>query len=170
MINKTLSLKLTERFGKGFSVDNLERMKKFYLVYSPLISATTLRKSDDQISATVMRKLQSTEIQDNENIQIQSHPSTIFRLSWSHYLILMRIENPAERSFYEIEATKENWSETQLRRQYHSSLYERLALSRNKEEVIKLATEGQIVVKPEDILKNPLSLEFLCIDEKTKIS
>lgn len=167
---KTLSLKLTERFGKGFSVDNLERMKKFYLVYSPLISATTLRKSDDQISARVLRKLQSTEIQDNENNQIQSHPSTDFRLSWSHYIILMRIENPAERSFYEIEATKENWSETQLKRQYHSSLYERLALSRNKKEVLKLATEGQIVVKPEDILKNPLSLEFLGIDEKSKYS
>jgi len=45
---KTLSVRLTARFGKGFSVDNLERMKKFYLVYSPLISATTLRKSDDQ--------------------------------------------------------------------------------------------------------------------------
>ena len=167
---KTLSVRLTERFGKGFSVDNLERMKKFYLVYSPLISATTLRKSDDQISAMVLRTLQSTERQDNENNQLQSYPSTVFRLSLSHYLILIHIENPAERSFYEIEATKENWSEPQLKRQYHSSLYERLALSRNKEEVLKLATEGQIVVKPEDILKNPLSLEFLGINEKSKYS
>ncbi len=82
---KTLSVRLTERFGKGFSVDNLERMKKFYLVYSPLISATTLRKSDDQISAMVLRKLQSTERQDNENNQLQSYPSTVFRLSLSHY-------------------------------------------------------------------------------------
>ena len=89
-----------------------------------------------------------------------------FTLSWSHYLILMRIQNPAERSFYEIEAKNENWSEKQLKRQYHSSLYERLALSRNKEDVMKLANEGHTVVKPEDILKNPLSLEFLGMEEK----
>jgi predicted nuclease of restriction endonuclease-like (RecB) superfamily len=91
-------------------------------------------------------------------------------LSWSHYLILMRIENPAERSFYEIELYKQNWSEKQLKRQYHSSLYERLALSRNKDEVMKLAIEGHTIVKPEDILKNPLTLEFLGMEEKDSYS
>ena len=84
-----------------------------------------------------------------------------FILSWSHYLILMRIENKEARSFYEIEATQQQWSVKQLKRQVGSSLYERLALSRGKDEVMRLAREGQTVEKPSDIIKNPVTLEFL---------
>lgn len=73
----------------------------------------------------------------------------------------MRIENPDERSFYEIEATEQQWSVKQLKRQVGSSLYERLALSRDKDEVMRLAREGQTVEKPSDIIKNPITLEFL---------
>ena len=73
----------------------------------------------------------------------------------------MRIENIEARSFYEIEATQQQWSVKQLSRQVGSSLYERLALSRDKEEVMRLAREGQTVEKPDDIIKNPLTLEFL---------
>ena len=73
----------------------------------------------------------------------------------------MRIESDEERSFYEIECQKQNWSVRQLQRQYNSSLYERLALSRDKDAVMRLAQEGQIISRPEDILKNPLTLEFL---------
>ena len=84
-----------------------------------------------------------------------------FDLSWSHYLILMRIENHDERNFYEIEAKQQNWSVRELNRQVGSCLYERLALSRNKEEVMRLAKEGHTVEKPSDIIKNPITLEFL---------
>lgn len=84
-----------------------------------------------------------------------------FTLSWSHYLILMRIANPEERSFYEIECKEQDWSVRQLSRQVNSSLYERLALSRDKKEVLRLASEGQKIEKKTDILKNPLTLEFL---------
>jgi predicted nuclease of restriction endonuclease-like (RecB) superfamily len=73
----------------------------------------------------------------------------------------MRIENIEARSFYELECAQQQWSVKQLRRQVGSSLYERLALSRKKEEVMRLAQEGQTVEKPEDIIKNPLTLEFL---------
>ena len=73
----------------------------------------------------------------------------------------MRIESDADRSFYEIECQKQNWSVRQLQRQYNSSLYERLALSRDKDAVMRLAQEGQTINKPDDILKNPLTLEFL---------
>jgi predicted nuclease of restriction endonuclease-like (RecB) superfamily len=132
---KDLSKQLTEKFGKGFSPDNLENMRKFYLAYS--------------ISETVSRK---------------------FILSWSHYLVLMKIENPQERSFYEIESAENDWSLRELKRQYNSSLYERLALSRDKDEVMKLATAGNIIVNPSDILKNPLTLEFLGLEEKAKYS
>lgn len=84
-----------------------------------------------------------------------------FTLSWSSYLVLMRIDNPDERSFYEIECAKQQWSVRQLQRQVASSLYERLALSRNKDEVMRLACEGQTIEKPSDIIKNPVTLEFL---------
>ncbi|MDR0206121.1 MAG: PDDEXK nuclease domain-containing protein [Bacteroidales bacterium] len=89
-----------------------------------------------------------------------------FTLSWSHYLVLMRIENPEARRFYEIEATQEQWSVRQLARQCASSLYERLALSRNKKEMMRLAQKGQIIEKPKDLFNNPLVLEFLGLEEK----
>ena len=92
-----------------------------------------------------------------------------FILSWSHYLVLMRIENIEARSFYELECAQQQWSVKQLSRQVGSSLYERLALSRKKEEVMRLAQEGQTVEKPEDIIKNPLTLEFLALNRKTHI-
>lgn len=73
----------------------------------------------------------------------------------------MRLENLEARSFYEIECRKQQWSVRQLSRQVGSSLYERLALSRNKKEIMRLASEGQTIEKPSDIIKNPLTLEFL---------
>ena len=68
-----------------------------------------------------------------------------FKLSWSHYLILMRMENLDERNFYEIEASENNWSLRELRRQIDSALYERLVLSRDKEKIKELAFKGQII-------------------------
>ena len=84
-----------------------------------------------------------------------------FTLQWSHYLVLMRIENIEARSFYEVECAQQQWSVEELRRQVGSSLYERLALSRSKDEVMRLALEGQTIEKPADIIKNPLTLEFI---------
>ena len=102
-----------------------------------------------------------------------SIPQTLsaeFRLSWSHYLILMRMENLDERNFYEIEAIENNWSLRELRRQIDSALYERLVLSRDKEKVKSLALKGQIVEKPEDIVKDPYILEFLGLEEQNSYS
>lgn len=138
-ILKILSSKLTDKFGNGWSVESLTLCRKFYSVYSKIVNAVY-------------------EIGDslNNNPTIPN-----FSLSWSHYLILMRIENHEERHFYEIETFNQNWSVRQLQRQVSSSLYERLALSRNKDEVLRLANEGQTIEKPTDLLKNPLTLEFL---------
>ena len=96
--------------------------------------------------------------------------SAQFKLSWSHYLILMRMENLDERNFYEIEAVENNWSLRELRRQLDSALYERLVLSRDKEKVKSLALKGQIIEKPEDIVKDPYILEFLGLDERSNYS
>ena len=163
---KNLSARLTDKFGKGFSVENLDKMRFFYNTYSNSISSTAstkLNSTNNSIEANQKKPIVDMQNYFDLTVIAKSHN---FTLSWSHYLILMRIQNTAERNFYEIEATNENWSERQLSRQYHSSLYERLALSRNKEDVMKLANEGHAVVRPEDILKNPLSLEFLGIEEK----
>jgi predicted nuclease of restriction endonuclease-like (RecB) superfamily len=93
-----------------------------------------------------------------------------FKVSWTHHLVLMRIKNADERRFYEIEAARRRWTVRQLSRQYNGSLYERLALSSDKDEVMRLADEGQTIEKSRDMLKNPLTLEFLDMEESTKYS
>lgn len=132
---KELSKRLNAKFGKGFSVDNLENMRRFYLTYSNIKSETLFRKSD---------KINQTK----------------FILSWSHYLFLIHIDNPDERKFYEIEAIKEHWSLRELKRQFDSALYERLALSTEKDKVLELSKKGQIV------LYNRLLRCFVLVDLK----
>ena len=91
-----------------------------------------------------------------------------FKLSWSHYLQLIKIANNEERNFYEIEAVHNNWSVRELERQYDSSLYERLILSRDKEGIKELSRKGQVVTKPIDSIKEPYVLDFLGFEEKNK--
>lgn len=92
------------------------------------------------------------------------------QLSWSHYIELLKIDDKLERSFYEKQSLLENWSIRELKRQKKSSLFMRLASSKNKKEVLKLAQKGQIVEKPEDIIKEPYVLEFLQIPEPYHLS
>jgi predicted nuclease of restriction endonuclease-like (RecB) superfamily len=93
-----------------------------------------------------------------------------FSLSWSHYVFLLGIKKTDERSFYEIEATSQNWTLHELRRQFQSGLYERLALSRDHDGIRQLAKQGQIVNQPKDLLKEPLVLEFLGLSEQARFS
>ena len=85
------------------------------------------------------------------------------KLSWSHYVELLKIDDPLERSFYEQQALIENWSIPELRRQKKSSLFLRLAASKDKESVLKLAQQGQVIEKPADIIREPYILDFLQI-------
>ena len=134
---KDISAKLTMQFGKGFSVENLDRMRFFYKIYGSAISSTL---------------------------------STKFNLTWSHYLVLMRMENVDERNFYEIEAAANSWSLREMKRQINTALYMRLALSRDKEGIKQLAEKGHIVEKPADMLKDPYILEFLDLKEHHRYS
>lgn len=152
-IIKNLSEAMNTQFGRGFSVDTLENARKFYLTYQDRISEAVFRKFAVEKSETVFRLFEET---------------LPFTLPWSHYLLLMRIKDENERKFYEIEATQSGWSIRTLQRQYNSSLYERLALSREKGEVLRLASEGNIVTRPQDIVKQPTVLEFLGLDEKAR--
>ena len=155
---KRISERLTEKYGAGWSVETLTKCRKLFLVYG--ISSTVETKSEsDGKSATVSRNLVHTVDKIHK-----------FVLPWSHYQILMREENPKARSFYEIEASNQQWSKRQLQRQVASSLYERLALSRNKDEVMRLANEGQTIEKPIDVIKNPLVLEFIGLKPESAYS
>jgi predicted nuclease of restriction endonuclease-like (RecB) superfamily len=169
---KELSTFLNKRVGKGFSVATLRNARQFYQTYSPSIQQTKF----SELSSGGNTEKQQTKFSvfGWDNIpsiwQTMSDESYPFTLGWSHYLILMRIKNEQERRFYEIEAKRQQWTFRQLQRQYGSSLYERLALSRDKDAVMKLAQDGQTLEKPRDILKNPLVLEFLGMEERAKYS
>lgn len=170
-ILKDLSLHLTERFGKGFSVENLDRMRFFYKTYSEQISSTLLTNSSNTISETPSEKsLNSIGQILSDVFQIPQTASAKFNLSWSHYLKLMRIKDANERKFYEIESFKNNWSLRELQRQYDSALYARLSLSKNKEEIQQLSEKGQIIEKPKDLIKDPYVLEFLGLSERPHYS
>jgi predicted nuclease of restriction endonuclease-like (RecB) superfamily len=150
-----LSEALTEEFGRGYSRETLRNTRKFYQVYQERISQTLFTEFVGQKSQTLFGKLKKEKP---------------FRLSWSHYLILMRVKSQEERDFYEIEAADSNWSVRTLQRQYGSSLYERLLLSTDKDKVKEIAEKGQIIEKPQDVIKDPLVLEFLGLQEKAEYS
>ncbi len=143
---KELSKVLTKEFGKGFSVTNLQQIRNFFLVYE---------------------KQQTLSVNSNQK---QQTPSAEFNLSWSHYLKLMRIDDENERSFYEIESFKNNWSVRELQRQFDSALFTRLALSRNKDKTKELSEKGLIFEKPKDVIKDPYILEFIGLQEHTEYS
>ncbi len=114
-----LSADLTKRFGRGFSVDNLETARLFYIAYpGHEISETASRKLPLEKSATASRKSMAIE------------PFGRFPLSWSHHVLLVRqIRTSAAREFYETEALRGGWTVRQLERQVASQFYERTALS-----------------------------------------
>ncbi len=145
-----LSKNLTNEYGKGFSSDNLKLMRRFYVVYS-----------HDQIGETVFPQLNNLPEVDT---------GRRFYLSWSHYIKLMRIENIDERHFYEIESVKNDWSLAELRRQFDSALYERIALSKDKKGVKELSEKGMIIESPSDVIKDPYVLEFLGLPELAQYS
>lgn len=150
-----LSQKLTDKFGSGWSLETLKSARKFYSVYAPqAIRSTALTKSDKETGDLNL-------VNSVDQIQIAPAEPHKFVLSWSHYLVLMRIKDDGARSFYEVECAKQNWGVRWLQRQVGSSLYERIALSSDRDKVVRMAKEGEIIEKPTDIIKNPVTLEFL---------
>ncbi|WP_298393053.1 PDDEXK nuclease domain-containing protein [Flavobacterium sp.] len=175
-ILKGLSQQLTNEFGKGFSVINLENMRKFFLIYSnssSLMRILDIVNASFQIPQSVTGNL-DIKIPQSLTGEFETQKTqtliSFFKLTWTHYTFLMRIDDEKERSFYEIESEKHNWSVRELKRQYDSALYARLALSRDKEGVLKLSEEGQIIEKPKDIIKDPYILEFLGLPELNNYS
>ena len=163
---KGLSEQLTKEFGKGFSLRNLEQIRQFYFTYSKSESLSRILQVQIPQSLNAELELEKTQSMTAEfkNIDFQTLISFL-KLTWTHYVFLMRIDDEKERSFYEIESEKHNWSVRELKRQYDTALYTRLSLSRDKEGIIKLSEKGQIIEKPIDIIKDPYILEFLGLAE-----
>lgn len=152
---ETLSDALNHAFGKGYSVSTLTNIRKFYEIYKNRISAPMVTDFAEPNSQPLVTKFGN---------------DVPFRLSWTHYLILMRIQNEDERDFYERLAIQENWSKRELSRQYGSSLYERMLIGKDKQQILRLSKKGRLAEKPADLVKDPYILEFLGIPEQTDFS
>lgn len=161
-----LSEQLTARFGRGFSGTNLKYFRLFYLAFEdrePKIRHTGSDESDPRRirhKACDVFELVASSVEPGDPLMGFSG-----RLSWSHYRALSKVEHPAERRFYEIEADREGWSVPHLERQIHTHLFARLLKSRNKAGVMDLATRGQVLERPVDVLKQPYVLDFLDLPE-----
>ncbi|GAA4124386.1 PDDEXK nuclease domain-containing protein [Flavobacterium chungbukense] len=163
---KGLSQQLTKEFGKGFSVRNLEQIRQFYIIFSKSESLNRILQIQKAQTVSAEFKSQKTQSVTAEfNKPDYQTLSSFFKLTFSHYIFLMRIEDEKERRFYKIESEKNNWSVRELKCQYDTALYTRLALSRDKDGILKLSEHGQIIEKPKDIIKDPYILEFLGLPE-----
>ena len=175
---KNLSEQLTASIGRGFSKRSLEQYRKFYLGHKE-IAQTASAQSLQLETPSGISDLNSETVSLNLG-KIPKFPlsldklwqalSSKFSLSWSHYVVLMTIKSTDARKFYEIESRENMWGVRELKRQFNSGLYERLALSRNKEKVKELSAKGQLVSSPSDVLKSPCILEFLDLKEESDYS
>ena len=189
---RDLALRLTTEYGSGYNLANLKFFRKFYLEYSQLFASSkgyALRSQSVPIKDATGNEfghtaggqsssfllsigtLQETIRQKGYALRSQSwqpgqlHPN----LSWTHYRTLSRVEKEEARAFYEIESIQNNWSARELERQINSLLYERLALSKDKKGLMRLAKKGQEIQRPVDVFKDPMVMEFLCIPASPKL-
>ena len=160
-----LSAKLTARFGRGWSVETLTLIRKFFIIYSDAaeISQTVFTKSGKEIVNGVY-EIENPISPTNVVERIPKSPTALrkFTLSWSHYLLLMRIKDPVERAFFEREAATGGWSFRDLDRQISSSMFERLEAAKGKKKVRTLMNRpAPMPETAEEPMKDPYVLEFL---------
>ena len=165
-----LSIKLTERYGKGFSLQNLKRFRQFYKVFAnrnPISSSlgSQLQQNSKRSPAGSQFKLEKKLIALGKKSPKTFHPN----LSWSHYRALMRVEKSEARDFYETEAVECNWSKRQLERQIHSLFYKRLLMSKDKQGMLEEVRTEKDILRPVDVLKDPYILEFLNLPDVPKL-
>jgi predicted nuclease of restriction endonuclease-like (RecB) superfamily len=141
----SLSARLNQKYKKGFSISTLRDARQFYLTYT-----------DHAIQHAVR----------GESVKDKSFSSN---LGWIHYRALMRVGHKSARQFYEVEAQSNNWSGRELERQIGSLLFERIARSKDQEELLQLALEGQEISTPEYAIKDPMILEFLGLPEPPRL-
>jgi predicted nuclease of restriction endonuclease-like (RecB) superfamily len=166
-----LSTRLSAEFGRGFSARNLRFIRQFFLTYpdrvvpfrcSPGSELPAAQASGDDEIRNAARTESTPAATTDEKRGFSPH------LSWTHYRILMRVTDPAARSFYEVECDQARWSVRELERQVASLLFERLARSRDKDGVLALAREGHEVFEAADLVKDPYVLEFTGLPESSR--
>lgn len=172
---KQIAGQLKKKGVSGCALSNLKNIRMFYDRFSyksDFIPFLTNPNGESKKSQTLSGEFGNTflKLQNTSFRTLMSELSSRFMLSWSHYLLLSQLDNPEERKFYEIEASRENWSFRELKRQIGVSLYERLVLSRDKDEIKRLSQEGLIVEKPVDIVRDPYILEFLELERPATYS
>ena len=161
-IVETLAARMTSDFGTGYSAQNLFYMKQFHVAYPSLLAAKGILHA-------ARGESQMALISDVASRRSWKPGLLTPSLSWTHYRTLLRVDDGQARSFYEIEAIKTSWSARELERQINSLLYERLALSKDKKGLLKLAKKGHEVQTPADVFKDPVVLEFLGLPESPRL-
>lgn len=177
---RELAARLKAHFGSGYGVDNLELFRRFYLEYPQLLpkvnSDAVRRKSDPSEKSETVRRNLAASMDSNvayiaNAVRAESwQPGQLNpNLSWTHYRTLLRVSRLEARAFYEIEAAQNNWSAREMERQIGSLLFDRLAKSRDKKGLMRLAVHGHEVAQPIDVLKDPVVLEFLDMPESPRL-
>ena len=167
-----LSEQLTTTYGRGWSAQNLFYMKQFYLSYPSLLPASgilhAVRGEFPEAAIVHAARGESASALSNHS-EIWQPGALHAHLSWTHYRTLLRVDRTEARNFYEIEAIRNTWSARELERQINSLLFDRLAKSRDKKGLMRLASHGQEVMLPIDMLKDPVVLEFLDLPESPRL-
>jgi predicted nuclease of restriction endonuclease-like (RecB) superfamily len=155
---------------KGLSEPRLYFCKSFYLVYPQIFSTLPrkLQSTDSQYFIKELPQISIDFIQD-ENLPYNKPELLIDRLSFSHFIELLKAETPLKRIFYEVETIKNNWTIRDLERAINTSLYERTGLSTDKAAVIAKIKQGAVLM-PNEVVRDPYILEFLGLDEKSEYS
>ena len=153
---QSVSRQLKREYGDGFSESALKYMRSFYLAYPSLLPATSIRHAvRDELAALALEDWQPGML----------HPG----LSWTHYRRLLKEQRRPVRDFYEIESVNNGWAARELERQMNSFLFERLAKSKDKEGLLAMTREGQVVARPQDVIKEPFVLEFLDLPQSHRL-
>ncbi|MDL1871190.1 DUF1016 domain-containing protein [Deltaproteobacteria bacterium PRO3] len=163
-----LSADLSQSHGRGFSRQNLQQMRQFYLCYPLEQIRQTPSGEFGPPSNVIIRQTESGILQTPSAESILSSISIKFPLPWSAYVRLLGVKNESARKFYEAEALRGGWSVRQLDRQINSQFYERTALSKNKAAMLskgEKASPGDHVL-PEEEIKDPFMLEFLGLKDE----
>jgi predicted nuclease of restriction endonuclease-like (RecB) superfamily len=145
---------LRKRIGRGFTKRYLELFRQFYSYYP--IAKSLISQFNVNLPYPSSVPFAPLEWQDD------AYFAQLFRdLPWTHFIELIRIEDPLKRAFYEVETLNNRWSVRELKRQIASLLYERIGLSRDKEGVLALAKQGELSTTPAEMVRDPYVFEFL---------
>lgn len=164
-----LSERLKAEYGGGYSIRSLRSSRQFFIDFPDLLCGRSIPYPVGR-EFSVPPQAEIDAIRQPVVAESWRPGLLSTKLCWRHYLALLRVDERTKRDFYEIEAVKNNWAGRELERQINSLLYERLALSKDKAGVMKLATKGQEIAEPGDVFKDPLVLDFLSVPMAPKMT